>query len=264
MAEHDLGDLISRASNSLEADLTFLAAYTAVAGGISDLPEGTELPEIELFFTFGSGPVEKDGRFVQNPIIEQVRENFALHSSRYATLAMITAFEVYLERIHWISLLIKHAASQGTAISGEKLTSLREESLQIAMGKNPPRMFEAILFNIGHDASLESQRWVQSIYGARKILSHRNGEVSDVDADQDGKFRLLRRTVQVDEAEDGGGVLRLVETASEYKVGEELEISPKDCQEIAFALVSASDDLAQVISEVGRRLLEIESNDDDE
>lgn len=264
MAEHDLGELISRASNSLEADLSFLTAYSAVAGGISDLPEGTELPEAELFFTYGFGPVENDGGFAQNPIIDQVRENFGLHSSRYAVLAMITAFEVYLERIHWISLLIKHAASQGAEIASERMFALRDDSLRIAMGKNPPQMVAAILLNVGDDSSLESLEWVRSIYGARKILSHRNGTVSDVDVDSDGKFRLLRRTVEVDEDKDGTGVLRLVETASEYAVGEELEITPKDCQEIAFALVSASDDLTNILAETGRRIVEAKLNDDED
>jgi hypothetical protein len=254
MAEHDLGDLITRASNSLESDISVLAAYTAVAGGISDLPEGTELPEADLFFTFGFGPQQVESKIVQNPIIEQVRKDFGLHSSRYAVLAMITAFEVYLERMHWLSLLMKHAHSNGPEISSEKMHTLRNESLRIAMGKNPPQMMEAILVNLRGADQPESLKWVKSIYGARKILSHRNGIVSEVDADKDGTFTLLRRTVTVED-EDEGSVLKFVGTTSEYKVGEELVITPKECQEIAFALISAADNLTELFSDVGRRTL---------
>jgi hypothetical protein len=256
MTEYDVSDLISRARNSLENDLTILAAYTAVARGISELPEGTELPENELFFAFGFGPLEKEGKIVQNPVIEEVRRDFGLHSSRYAVLAMIPAFEVYLERIHWISLLLNHATSQGAEVSGENVQSMRERSLRIALGKNPPQMIKEILSNVAHHSPIELFDWIVSIYSARKILSLRNGNVSGVDTNTEGKFKLLRRTVDVVENEDGVRVLRTSDVEREYEVGTELKITPKDCQEIAFALISVADEITIILSDKGREFLE--------
>lgn len=255
MTEHDLGDLLTRAKNSLDHDLSSLSAFTSIAGGISDLPPESAIPKAELFFSFGFGTVIEDGKYREHPVIEEVRRDFAEHSGRYAVLAMVTAFEVYMERILWIAMLISHARDRSARITTEKMRELRIRASKKAQGNNPVLMIDEVRKELATKEKVDSINWVQSIYKARKVLSHRGGIVSEADIDDDGKFKLQWRTISIGENESGEAVLRFIETSRNVVLGESLDFSPADCQDLAFSLASCADELTNLIVNVSREIL---------
>jgi len=245
MSVYDIGDLLTRAKNSLDHGLRSLSAFTVVAGGISELSPNDQLPESKLFFRYGFGPEMKEGNILPDPILNEVREHFGSYAANYAVLTMVAAFEVYLERFLWIAMLIAFAENKGATITDRKIFELHLKSQSFAQGKNPVQMIEEINKRISIQESTPFMVWFQSIYNARKILSHRGGVVSDTDVNEKGEFRLIWRTIEIKRKEDGSQVLRFVETEHVYKIGDTLNFTPKDCQEIAFSLVSCANVLTQ-------------------
>lgn len=255
MSVYDIGNLLNRAKNSLDHDLSSLSAFTAVAGGISELPPDVELSESDLFFTFGFGHKVKEGKVIPSPIMKEVREHFGSHAASYAVLAMVAAFEVYLERFLWIAMLIAYVENKGASIDDQKVFDLQQKSRRMAQGKNPIQMIGEIKKRISIQEPTPFVVWFQSIYNARKVLSHRGGMVSDTDVDEKGEFRLIWRTIEIKQKDDGNQVLRFVETERVYKTGDTLNFTPKDCQEIAFSLASCADQLTRAAADKAGKYL---------
>ena len=121
-------------------------------------------------------------------------------------------------------------------------------------------MIDEVRKQVSFSDELGSIAWVESIYDARRVLSHRGGVISEADVDSNGEFNLKWRTVSVGENEEGNRVLRFVEASRSLRVDDSLEFSPADCQELAFSLASCADELTTQIAETAKGLLPEESS----
>lgn len=230
----DIGDLLQRAKNSLDSDLSSFAAHSSLAGGLSGTDVEGEIPRKDMFLNFGDGPSNED------------RNDFALHASRYSVLGMVTAFEVYLERLYFIALLVDHALDQSQAISGEAFHKYRTQAQNAARSHNPPQMLVLVRESLGETEGIKCEAWINSIYAARKVLSHRGSVVGDVDVNENGELPLVWQTVEVGENREGNTELRFIDSNRILKEGDALEITPEECQEIAWSFGSCADYLTQI------------------
>ena len=137
MASHDIGEHLTRAKNSLDHDLSSLAAHASLAGGISELELEGVPPRKDMFLNFGQGPTSDDW------------ERFDTHASRYAVISMVTSFEVYIERLYFLALLMTHSQELGVVITYNELSQYREAARKMARNSNPPGMLDLVKEELG-------------------------------------------------------------------------------------------------------------------
>ena len=126
MASHDIGEHLTRAKNSLDHDLSSLAAHASLAGGIAELELEGVPPRKDMFLNFGQGPTSDDW------------ERFDTHASRYAVISMVTSFEVYID-----------SQELGVVITYNELSQYREAARKMARHSNPPGMLDLVKEELG-------------------------------------------------------------------------------------------------------------------
>jgi hypothetical protein len=220
--------------------------FNALAGADLSKP-----PEVEP----GTGPLFRlqfNGRELDAEQRRQRHESWILSK---AFQDLMRGVRASLEEAYFFIRLMD-IGSFRAEVSGtlhEVLQPFRDE----AAGMNFPALLDAV--NARLDRPLEFSQAYQSLQDARNCLEHRNGVVGQRDAKSDGKLLLQFPRMLLFVERDGKQVEILRGHVSqgeilkfkidlrkrEYEIGQRLELSAVDFEEIAFACSQFAGDLAR-------------------
>jgi hypothetical protein len=214
---------------------------------IEKLPADSELPPSNATMRFGGSPDPG----CASP--EYVR-GFASFCARSSLIDMMGACERYLRNLWLIARLVELVETNGLITVPEYL-ALRDCSDKDRSGLWD--LFDAVLVTGGiKRQSVGGRRWFTSLDLLRNCLVHRGGLVGSADTNKRGVLKTTWRGVILIAPEgevisslpylsSHGGELKIVtkDRLREWTLGEHLNITAADCQEMAFSLSIFCDQL---------------------
>lgn len=236
------------ARREIDALLKELAYDSAIAvAGLAlskiPLPEGT--PDYAV--PIRCGGLEED---------RSVRRDAPILLSRFSLVSMVSRFEVHAQH-----LLLQRRVLELLGVSGKKmdpknfwkiLTQVQSDS---RLG--PVKMCDGLIVTKASPPLKTKMAWLEGLYRVRNCLAHRLGMVQIVDVkpygaplDQtkdDDKLKAiwLRPRVLVNGQEvqlpyttatEAKGRVEFIEYVREWKIGEQIDVGPLDCQGVAISL----------------------------
>lgn len=223
-------------------------AAIAVAGiALSNIPLPQGAPDFSV-------PIRCGGREQD----EAVRRESPILLSRFSLISMISRFEVHAQNLLLQRRVLEHLRGPGKRMDGPsfwKILSLVQKESK----SGPLRMCDGLIVARPSAALKEKMEWLDGLYRVRNCLAHRLGRVQMVDVKPSGasldktkdtdtlKAIWLRLRVSVDGKEvqlpytntaetTSEGKISFESYAREWKIGEEIDVNPADCQGIAISL----------------------------
>jgi len=246
----------------LVAALGGCAAFAELGDRMGNLPEEVELPPSSVAPSFG-------GR--QEKVSAEARREFAADCARYAVVGMIGATEVYLGQVAFIVDLASATLGQGGLMPATEYFSLAEKKRKHLRHSSSASLVREIttLLQIPIDEVLGTD-WLETSYDLRNCLVHRRGQVSVADlnapnsAPNELRVKWRKITLKVDETPidslpfhvDAGQSLSVFveDTCRSWHVGETVDLSADDCQQMAFTLTVFAGHLAEKVQQAFQRL----------
>lgn len=242
----------------LVAALGGCAAFAELGDRMGNLPEEVDLPPSSVAPSFG-------GR--QEKVSAEARREFAADCARYAVVGMIGATEVYLGQVAFIVDLGSTTLGQGAPMPATQYFSLAESRRKQLRRSAPASLVRdaasRLQFPIDEVLGIE---WLKTLYDLRNCLVHRRGQVSVADLNAPNELRVTWRkiTLKVDGTTinclpfhvDAGQSLSVFveDTCRSWHVGETVELSADDCQQMAFTLTVFAGHVAEKVQQAFQRL----------
>jgi hypothetical protein len=176
--------------------------------------------------------------------------------TRLAFTSMISRFEVHLQGLLLQRRVLEHLKGPGKKMDGSNfwriLTQVQKESKS-----GPVKMCDGLVVSQPSLALKEKMEWLDGLYRVRNCLAHRLGKVQIIDVKPSGV--PLEETKDTDtlnavwlriRVSVNGEEIQLPYTATkmtegnisfekycrEWKIGEQIDVNPSDCQAIAMSL----------------------------
>lgn len=244
----DLSAEVRDAHTKVVAGLERSSLFALLGERLGKLPSELELPQGNIIMSFG-GPRPVDGVPPRDLIWTEMKEEFAEYCARYAIIGMVTVCEMYLQRLLFIARLGQEASQHGGKLTGEAFYTIRSQCLKEIRNSSVDGLVTKILNMINCDTSaIAGLDWFRSVYSLRKCLLHRGGAIGQDDVDDKGLLTTVwRRPVLSVNGEDvsalplivkEGGTLemRFNDEVRTWNVGERLQLTAQDCQDIGMSL----------------------------
>lgn len=231
--------------NSFCGGLAYDAAVAVAGAALSKIP----LPHGAPDFTV---PIRRDG-------LEQdqaVRRDAPILFARFSLISMISRFEIHAQKLLLQRRVLEHLKGPGKRMDGPNfwriLTRVQKDS---RLG--PVKMCDGLVIAKPTAALKEKMEWLDGLYRVRNCLSHRPGTVQMIDVKPSGvpldqtknndtlKAVWLQPRVLVDGKEvqfpyttTGAAqqTFDFKQYVREWKIGEQIDVNPPDCQAIAMSL----------------------------
>lgn len=221
-------------------------AAAAVAGiALSKIPLPDAVPDFTV--PIRCGGVEQD---------HAVRREAPVLFARFSLISMISRFEIHAQNLLLQRRVLEHLKGPSKRMDGPNfwkiLTRVQKES---RLG--PVKMCDGLVIAKPSAALKEKMEWLDGLYRVRNCLAHRLGRVQMIDVKPSGvpldqtkdtdtlKAVWLQPRVLVDGKEvqlpyttTGAtqGTVDFKPYAREWKIGEQIDVNPLDCQAIAMSL----------------------------
>jgi hypothetical protein len=231
--------------NSLCGGLAYDAAVAVAGVALSKIP----LPHATPDFTVPvrCGGLEQD---------QAVRREAPILFARFSLISMISRFEIHAQKLLLQRRVLEHLKGPVKRMDGPNfwriLTLVQKESRS-----GPVKMCDGLVIAKPSAALKEKMEWLDGLYSVRNCLAHRLGTVQMIDVKPSGvpldqtkdddtlKAVWLRPTVLVDgkeiqlpytTTEAAQGTVDFKPYVREWKIGEQIDVNPLDCQAIAISL----------------------------
>ena len=244
----DLGAEVRDAHAQAVAGLERSSLFALLGECLGKLPPDLELPPGNITVRFG-GPRPADGEPTPDVVWSEIKEEFAEYCIRYAIVGMITTCEVYLQRLLLIARLGQEANQHGGSLTGETFYTIRNRCLKEIRSLSVDGLAKKAVETVGRDTSaVTGSEWFRSVYGLRRCLLHRGGIVGQEYVDDKRLLTAVwRRPILSVDGEDisvlpfyveKGGTLaiRFADEIRSWHVGERLQLTAQDCQNIGLSL----------------------------
>lgn len=231
----NLTDELNLLHSQVVQSLEEAAAFSTLSNQFSRLPEDSPLPEPEVVVRFGR--VEE--------VANRVRKGYSGLGAAFAVVSMISGFQAYLTRL----LLIRRSAEkagQRRGLRGEEFNRLRTR-VEGESRTSPKGVIGKLVKSPSENLRVGGE-WLDGIYRVRICLAHRDGLVDPGDVNEDGVLAVKWRKPEIHVAEKlvhrlphqgqaGDQVtVRFADQERTWRAGERIEVTPQDCQHMAFSL----------------------------
>ncbi len=221
-------------------------AAVAVAGAVlSKIPLPNAMPDFAVPVRCG-GP-EQD---------QAVRRDAPNLFARFSLISMISRFEIHAQNLLRQRRVLEHLKGPNQRMDGPNfwriLTSVQAESRS-----GPVKMCDGLVVVKPSAALKEKMEWLEGLYRVRNCLAHRLGRVQIIDVkpsgvplDQTKDTDTLKAVWLQPRALVNGKEVQLPYTTTEaaqvaidfrpfvreWKIGEQIDVNPPDCEAIAMSL----------------------------
>lgn len=234
-----------KALTSLCSGLTYDAAISVAGVSLSHIPQPQCTPDFAV--SIRCGGLEQD---------QAVRREAPALFSRFSLISMISRFEVHAQNLLLQRRVLEYLRGPGKRMDPSGLWGILTQ-VQKDSRSGPVRMCEELIVAQPSAALKEKMEWLEGLYRVRNCLAHRLGTVQMVDVKPSGvpldktkdtdtlKVVWLRprilvngKEVQLPHAtvEAAQGTVDFQRYVREWKIGEQIDVSPIDCQGIAMSL----------------------------
>ena len=220
------------------SDLERAAAFAVAGERVGKLPRGTELPPSDMLVRFGD-----------DKAFSETWEQFSSYCARYSLLAMLTACEYYLGQLLFVAMLAEKVLEKGQVVPAEEMWEIAAKG-QKKLYRSPTQTVRDTLSILKQDwQDVAGMAWFESLYRLRNCLVHRKGQVGVEDVGPEGHLAVIWRRITLKVGEELVTCLphsfekgehlsaEFEDGLRTWNVGETIELSASDCQEIAFSLV---------------------------
>jgi hypothetical protein len=221
-------------------------ASVAVAGiALSKIPLHHATPDFTVPVRYGG--FEQD---------EAVHREAPILFARFSLISMISRFEIHAQKLLLQRRVLEHLKGPSKRMDSPTfwriLTLVQKESRS-----GPVKMCDGMVIAKPSAALKEKMEWLDGLYRVRNCLAHRLGTVQMMDVKSSGvsldqtkdddtlKAVWLRPAVLLDgkeiqfpftTIEAAQGTVEFTSYAREWKIGEQIDVNPLDCQAIAISL----------------------------
>jgi hypothetical protein len=230
---------------SLCGGLAYDAAVAVAGASLSKMPLPDAVPDFTV--PVRCGGLEQD---------QAVRREAPILFARFSLISMISRFEIHAQKLLLQRRVLEHLKGPSKIMDGPNfwriLTLVQKES-----HSGPVKMCDGLVIAKPSAALKEKMEWLEGLYRVRNCLAHRLGRVQMIDAKPSGvpldqtkdndtlKTVWLQPRVLVDGKEvqlpytTTGAAQLTVDFkpyVREWKIGEQIDVNPLDCQAIAMSL----------------------------
>jgi len=236
-----------KALTSLCGGLTYDAAIAVAGVALSKIPPPQGAPDFTV--PFRCGGLEQD---------QAVRREAPILLSRFSLISMISRFEVHAQGLLLQRRVLEHLKGPGKRMDAPSFWRILTQ-VQSKSRSGPLRMCDGLVVAQPSASLKEKMEWLDGLYRVRNCLAHRLGMVQMVDVKSSGvpldktkdtdtlKAVWLRPRILVDgkdvqlpytntTATAAQGTVDFESYVREWKIGEEIDVNPLDCQAIAISL----------------------------
>ena len=221
-------------------------AAVAVAGiALSKIPLPEGAPDFAV--PIRCGGLEQD---------QAVRRDAPILFARFSLISMISRFEIHAQHLLLQRRIIEHLKGPGKRMDGPNMWRILIH-VQQESKPGPVKMCDGLIVVDPSAALKEKMAWLEGLYRIRNCLAHRLGSVQMVDVKPTGvrldktkdndtlKTVWLRPRFSVDgrevklpytSTEAAQGTLGFDTYVREWKIGEQINVSPDECEAIAISL----------------------------
>lgn len=251
-----------RVIDSLHSGLQYDAAV-AVLGLTCSRVGLADMPDLSTGIKFGGRAAD-----------EAVRRDAPGLLSRFSLISMVSRIERHAQLLLLQRRVIEELGSTGRKMQPGVMWAILRRVHSEARG-GPVKLCSELVVTNPSPALFERMAWLEGIVKVRNCLAHRLGQVSLEDVKPSGvpldqtkdtdtlQVVWLRLKASLNGTEiktfphQGGGNLecQFVEYQREWKVGDQIEVSPEECQVIGMSLSFLGNQLlADFESEINARL----------
>lgn len=230
---------------SLCGGLAYDAAVAVAGIALSKIPPPDAVPDFTV--PVRCGGLEQD---------QAVRREAPILFARFSLISMMSRFEIHAQNLLLQRRVLEHLTGPSKRMDGPNfwriLTRVQREN---RLG--PVKMCDGLVIAKPSAALKEKMDWLDGLYRVRNCLAHRLGRVQMIDVKPSGvpldqtkdidtlKAVWLQPRVLVDGKEvqlpftTTGAAQRTVDFrpyVREWKIGEQIDVNPLDCQAIAISL----------------------------
>lgn len=230
---------------SLCGGLAYDAAVAVAGVALSKTPPPHAAPDFTV--PVRCGGLEQD---------RAVRREAPLLFARFSLISMISRFEIHAQNLLLQRRVLEHLNGPSKRMDGPNfwkiLTRVQKDS---RLG--PVKMCDGLVIAKPSAALKEKMEWLDGLYHVRNCLAHRLGRVQMIDVKPSGvtldqtkdndtlKAVWLQPRVLLDgkeirfpytTTEAAQGTADFKPYVREWKIGEQIDVSPSDCQAIAMSL----------------------------
>jgi hypothetical protein len=230
---------------SLCDGLAYYAAVAVAGAVLSKIPLSHSAPDFTV--PVRCGGLEQD---------QAIRRDAPILFARFSLISMVSRFEIHAQKLLLQRRVLEHLKGPGKRMDGPNfwriLTCVQKES---RLG--PVKMCDGLVIAKPSVALKEQMEWLGGLYRVRNCLAHRLGMVQMIDVKISGvpldqtkdndmlKAVWLRPRVLVDGKEvqlpytttgAAQGTVDFKPYVREWKIGEQIDVNPLDCQAIAMSL----------------------------
>jgi hypothetical protein len=236
-----------KALTSLCGGLAYDAAIAVAGVALSKIPPPKDAPDFTV--PFRCGGLEQD---------QAVRREAPILLSRFSLISMISRFEVHAQNLLLQRRVLEHLKGPEKRMDGPSfwriLTQVQSESRS-----GPLRMCDGLVVAQPSAALKEKIELLDGLYRVRNCLAHRLGLVQMIDVKPFGvpldktkdtdtlkvawlrpRFLVDGKEVQLPYTNTTGtvaqGTVHFESYVREWKIGEQIDVNPLDCQAIAMSL----------------------------
>ncbi len=227
--------------------LTYDAAIAVAGVALSKIPPPQGAPDFTV--PFRCGGLEQD---------QAVRREAPVLLARFSLISMISRFEIHAQGLLLQRRVLEHLKGSGKKMDGPDFWRILIQ-VQSQSRSGPLKMCDGLVVARPSSALKERMQWLDGLYRVRNCLAHRLGRVQIVDVKSSGvpldkskdtdtlKAPWLRPRLLVDGKEVQPPYVKSTLTAAsakvdfesyvrEWKIGEQIDVNPLDCQGIAISL----------------------------
>lgn len=230
---------------SLCTGLAYDAAIAVAGAALSKIPLPNGAPDFTV--PIRCGGLEQD---------QAVRREAPILFARFSLISMISRFEVHAQHLLLQRRVLEYLKVPSQRIDGPNfwkiLTHVQKDS---RLG--PVKMCDGLVIAKPSAPLKEKMEWLDGLYRVRNCLAHRLGRVQMVDVKPPGlplnqtkdsdRLRAvwLRLRILIDGKEvqlpytstqASQGTVGFEQYVREWRVGEQIDVTPSDCQAIAMSL----------------------------
>jgi hypothetical protein len=234
-----------RALDSLCGGLAYDAAIAVAGAALSKIPLPEDAPDFTVPLRC-SGP-EQD---------KAVRRDAPILFSRFSLISMISRFETHAQHLLLERRVLEHLQGTSKRMDGPNfwkiITRVQNESRS-----GPVKMCDGLVVTKPSAVLKEKMEWLDGLYRVRNCLAHRLGLVQMADVKPYGvpldqtkdsdtlkavwlrpSFLLDGKEIELPYKTTGAnqGTVDFTPYVRKWKIGDQIDVNPPDCQAIAISL----------------------------
>lgn len=234
-----------KALDSLCSGLAYDASVAVAGNTLSKIPLPDGAPDFTV--PLRCGGLEQD---------QAVRREAPILFARFSLISMISRFEIHAQHLLLQRRVLEHLKGPGKKMDGANfwriLASVQKES---RLG--PVKMCDGLVVAQPSIALKAKMEWLDGLYRVRNCLAHRLGRVQMIDVkpssvpldqtkDSDTlkavwlqpRFLVNGKEIELPYTTTGAtqGTVDFKPYVREWKIGDQIDMNPSDCQAIAISL----------------------------